>query len=320
VTDLRVLYVAGFGRSGSTLLGNTLGSIDGFFSTGELHLLWVALSQGSGCACGEPVARCLVWAEVLARLATIRGMAPSPEEARSWQLAEARVVHTPRILRLDDRSESGRPTLDRYVTLLGDLYRAISDVTGARVIVDSSKTPSDAALLSRVPGVDPRLLQLVRDPRAVAFSQGRARPTLDAHRQGQMHRRGILESAARWVSVNRLTERLRRRDPQRSDLLRYEDFVAEPRSSITRLATLAGVAEAVLPFVDDRTVRLREHHTVWGNRSRFASGDVTLRSDEAWRTEASGSLLAGTTALTAPWLRRYGYPFRPGSAPVPSGA
>ncbi len=36
----RVLFIAGPGRSGSTLLDLLLGQIDGFTSTGELRLIW----------------------------------------------------------------------------------------------------------------------------------------------------------------------------------------------------------------------------------------------------------------------------------------
>ena len=36
----RVLYILGWGRSGSTVLGNILGEVDGFFCAGELHYLW----------------------------------------------------------------------------------------------------------------------------------------------------------------------------------------------------------------------------------------------------------------------------------------
>jgi len=33
----KVLYIAGWGRSGSTILDNVLGQLDGCFSTGELN-------------------------------------------------------------------------------------------------------------------------------------------------------------------------------------------------------------------------------------------------------------------------------------------
>jgi len=309
-SSLQVLYIAGFGRSGSTLLGNIVGSADGLFSTGELHLLWTALAKGSGCGCGERVDRCPVWSAVLDRLASDRGAAPDPAEVREWQLAEARVVHTPRLLKLAGRGDSGRPTLDRYAGLMGDLYRAIASVTGARVIVDASKTTADAAILPRVDAIDPAWVHLVRDPRAVAVSQARARPTLDAHRETEMHRRGVIESAARWVTANRLTGRLRAAHPGRSTLLRYEDFAAAPRDAVSGLLDLVGAPRDAVSFTDDRTVVLGDNHTVWGNRSRFTSGEVQIKPDEGWRG-ASRLTLATTTLLTAPWLGRYGYPLWP---------
>jgi len=52
----RVLYILGWGRSGSTVLGNILGEIDGFFSAGELHYLWErSLVEGRACGCGRDV-------------------------------------------------------------------------------------------------------------------------------------------------------------------------------------------------------------------------------------------------------------------------
>ncbi len=306
---VRVLYVAGFGRSGSTLLGNVLGSVDGWFSTGELHLLWAALLRGSGCGCGERVDRCEVWSEVLRRIAR-DSVAPDPATVRRWQLAEVRLVHTPRLLRIGSRSESGRTVLDRYADVLGDVYRSIADVTGATVIVDSSKTAADAAILQRVRGIEPSILQLVRDPRAVAFSHAKVRPTLDPHRAEQMHRRGTVESSVRWVGVNALVREVRRRAPGPTALLRYEDLVARPRDALPPLLALAGDPEGRIPFVDERTVRMGPNHTVWGNRSRFSVGDVEILPDERWRDEISTVAAATATVLTLPWLSRYGYPTR----------
>ena len=37
---VRVLYVAGAGRSGSTVLANLLGEVPGFVSVGEVRFLW----------------------------------------------------------------------------------------------------------------------------------------------------------------------------------------------------------------------------------------------------------------------------------------
>jgi hypothetical protein len=307
---VKVLYIAGFGRSGSTLLGNVLGSAPGFFSTGELHMLSRALARGTGCGCGRRVEDCEVWSSVVAELRRNATWPADADVVHRWQLAEARVVHTPRLLRVD-RIPSGRPMLDRYASLLGDEYRTIARVTGAKAIVDSSKTPADAAVLRLLEDVDPYVVHLVRDPRAVASSQRRNRPTLDAHRPDEeMHRRGLAESSARWVSINRLTDRVRARiGRERSMLVRYEDFAGAPEATARAVVSLVGEDATGLPFEDHRTVRLAPTHTVWGNRSRFLTGSVQIRSDDAWRADGAAARWF-VTSVTAPWLRAYGYRVR----------
>lgn len=39
-TTPTVLYISGWCRNGSTLIGNLLNEIEGYFHTGELHYLW----------------------------------------------------------------------------------------------------------------------------------------------------------------------------------------------------------------------------------------------------------------------------------------
>jgi hypothetical protein len=93
-------------------------------------------------------------------------------------------------------------------------------------------------------------------------------------------------------------------------VLRYEDFVADPPAAVERVARFAGEEPAALPFVSERVARLEDNHCVSGNRSRFAHGDVEIALDDAWRT-VPGPGRSVVTALSAPWLGRYGYARRP---------
>jgi hypothetical protein len=62
-----VLYIAGEGRSGSTILGGLIGEYPGFFHVGELHYLWEkGLSENRLCGCGQKFLTCNFWCEVLA--------------------------------------------------------------------------------------------------------------------------------------------------------------------------------------------------------------------------------------------------------------
>ena len=86
------------------------------------------------------------------------------------------------------------------------LYRAIATVTGARVIVDSSKLPSYLAVLRGVDGLDVRTVHLVRDPRAAAFSWQRAKALTDGARRATMERISPPKSARSGSGWNALTD------------------------------------------------------------------------------------------------------------------
>ena len=52
----RVVYVSGTGRSGSTLLGNAIGSLPGALSVGEVKLGFRrGVAEGGTCGCRLPV-------------------------------------------------------------------------------------------------------------------------------------------------------------------------------------------------------------------------------------------------------------------------
>ena len=304
----KVLYIMGWGRSGSTILDNLLGELDGCFSMGELHYFWErSVLEGRSCGCGKSVTECEVWSKVLAAV-------DGSDAARivGWQNDAVRIRHTWKLLHAGPGGVGGSPPLRAYADVTGRLYRAARDVTGARVLIDSSKRPSDAALLELLPGVEPFYLHLVRDPRAVAYSWKRKKRQHDTAAPAEMLTHGTVDNALNWMIWNLAAGAVRRRaGGSRSMLLRYEDFVERPRDAAVAIAGMVGEACAALPFEDDRTIRLGTNHTVSGNPSRFTTGSVQIRPDREWVGAQRPVDRWATTALTLPLLSRYRYPLVP---------
>jgi hypothetical protein len=100
-------------------------------------------------------------------------------------------------------------------------------------------------------------------------------------------------------------------------LLRYEDFVSNPRASIEAIVRMVGEDGSGLPFEQDDTVRLSGNHTISGNPSRFRTGAVALRSDDEWTRNQPLKDRLVATGLALPLLHRYGYPLRVGSSLAP---
>lgn len=307
---VRVLYIAGFGRSGSTLLERILGQVPDFVPVGELKYIWERGFQNDElCSCGQPFADCPFWAQVfdhsfassnrsaLARLAEV--------ERRRDRIRYVPALRLPRL-----RGSGFHQDFAVFQDALARLYRGVLEVSGARLLVDSSKDPVYGFSLASVSDITLHVVHLTRDSRAVAHSWGRRviRPEVRG-RVEYMGRLGPGATAQRWNVKNTLAELLKKHSCSYMRI-RYEDLVSDPISTMRHIFQLLGEPEATMPFVArERYVvdALSSYHSVSGNPIRLERGPLPLRMDDAWRTEMSrGSRLAVTT-LTFPLLLRYGY-------------
>jgi len=209
LSEGRVLYLAGTGRSGSTVITQLLGEVAGVVPVGELRYVWErGVRDNQLCGCGQPFRDCDFWSGVMT--SAYRGRAVSvAAEVRQLSSALDRIRFTPQLLLPNCRSAAFRGHLERYDFLAARLYEAILTVSGGNVVVDSSKDPSYAILLRSLPSLDVAVVHLVRDPRAVAYSWSRKRIRPEIHWTAQyMKQRTPLRSALLWNEHNVLLEAL----------------------------------------------------------------------------------------------------------------
>lgn len=301
---LKVLCVTGWCRNGSTIFGNVLNEVPGFFHVGELHFLWLnAAGNGSNnrCGCGTELMRCPVWSPILVlrRPAGVTAAAYAGAVV-ARQRACVRTRHTWRVLRRG--LHGGGPHgagIGEHAALMTAVYRAVAGQTGARVIVDTTKIGGEAALLAHLPGVTPYYVHLVRDPRAVAQSWSREKDYAFVM--------PAWKSTAYWLGFNLAAQAIARKYPDRSMFLKYEDFIADPAAAVDAVLRLCGAAAGQNP-VRDHVVDLAVNHTVTGNPDRFRSGRTVIRdTDDGWRTGLPARAKLTAAAVAWPLLRRYGY-------------
>jgi hypothetical protein len=205
------------------------------------------------------------------------------------------------------RSHAYERRVSEYASILGTLYHAIQKVSGCNVVVDSSKAPYNALLVSEIPNVQASLIHLVRDSRAVAHSwQRRKRRAESPQQMVYMERYTPTQTAVSWSMSNVLTPIAARRFANHT-VLRYEDLAAEPRQVLIDLARWLGADSSAFPFVSNDVVTLESDHALWGNPNRFETGPVRIRPDDEWRTTMNRRSRHVVTALTVPLLWKYGY-------------
>jgi hypothetical protein len=311
---VRVLFLAGMGRSGTTLVERVLAGMPEVVALGEVMHLWRrGLADNELCGCGVPFSECPFWRSV-GQSAFGGWGTVDVERLERLRHAVDHVRHVPFLLaRRGSRFEDARRAYAQHYV---SLYRAVHEVTGAQLLIDSSKQASLPHVLAGEPGIDLRVLHCVRDARAVchAWTKEVQRPEA-TDSPSMMPRYSPPVMASMWMLHNVGTELVsRHKTPVLR--LRYEDFLAEPLETVRRVAAFAGVS------VDDESLRhltthdvvLATDHTAAGNPMRFVTGRVHLRRDDAWRTHMPAPSRRFVSAFTSPLLRRYGYQVAAGSA------
>ncbi len=301
---VKVLFVVSAGRSGSTLIDRLMGQYDQVAAVGELYAVWeIGLRRNLDCGCGLPFRECPMWRSVMDE--AFGGMDAVDPEAmeRFWRRNDQMFgEHLPALLTRSRRrairaGSDAAPVLDA-------LFAAVADETGAELVVDTSKSIFHPwfALGSEV--VDPYVLHLVRDPRAVVYSW--TRPAEEISEGIDMPPKTDLSSSAWWVSINHAAQRFGRDFPDRYLRLRYEDFVAGPAESVESIGRFCGVDLDGDWLAPGGKIALRATHAGCGNTLRYAT-ELEIRPDERWRTLMDRRSVRRVEVVTAPWAWRWGY-------------
>lgn len=301
----RVLYIGGYGRSGSTVLDTMLGNHERVFGSGELEMLFKDIVDRGRCTCGEPYDVCPLWGKVLSELDTsIAGFNP-------YELAPA-LARFESTLGRYSRVGRASETAAKFGEVWSGVITAAARLARADVVVDSSKSSrgsSRRALgLVRRARLDVAMIHLVRDPRAVLYSEwGRGNnDEIEARRRNERSILGVLQPLIGWSMANLAVSITAARLPSIPVLrVRYEDLVGDPEATLQRIGEFADIDFSSVKAVVRNGEALDVGHGVRGNRMR-RGGPIRLRPDTEWISEMP-RLGRYVSPLFWPVARLYGY-------------
>lgn len=289
--NIKLVYIAGSGRNGSTLLAYLLGEIPKVTNVGEAAQYLLNLRQlrtqnpDIPCGCGAHMERCAFWRQILPEVDPL-----VVDLASSF----VRLRNLPLLL-----SRSGRRKGLIIVNQIERIYSRVAKVAGAEVIVDSSKNPALAYLLAHLaPHVELHILHLVRDPRAVVNSWSKAKQYVG--------RAPLLASVWNWNVSNFIAERIGRR--RNYVLVRYEDLAAHPKEMVLKLLRWIGYTgdtSEVTEFLKQNVAVLGIQHSLAGNPDKLHfTGAIDIKVS-SWEMERWMERIV--VILTWPFFNRYGY-------------
>lgn len=219
MTDKRsILLISGAGRSGTTILSLLLSQPAKAHNVGQIRDLWQGYAQNVTCVCGSPLCDCSFWGALRQQLYPTH---KKTEFEHSRQLMMGFIADASGLGDWSDQTAlaalAGRHRV--FLGLFRNLFDAVFEQSGARFVIDSSKSPEIAMAAYLVDIADVYVLNMVRDPRAVACSLHKKGADV-AMMMGVWRNRQVRLS--NWAEGPRLKHRQ----------LRYEDFVAAPAPAV----------------------------------------------------------------------------------------
>lgn len=303
-----LIYIGGYGRSGSTLLDVLMNASDDIVSTGELRFFpRHVLEKKIPCSCGKSFEECTLWSEVLCNLGPGNLASRLSELQRAFNMTEGwgGLVKT---LKQGDG-------LNEYREKVGLFYQAVFKAAEKKHVSESSKNAGGARmrplLLKKVCGLDVKLIHLVRDPRGVYWSS--LRGGNEAQELGLETTRffGGVRALMGWLLAN-IACFINGMILGRKNycIIRHEDIISNPGGELRRLGNfldldLTPVIEKIISGE-----ALSAGHIVGGNRMARA-GTIRIKANHSWKDGMSNWKQVGIWLVMWPLMKSFHYSLFP---------
>jgi hypothetical protein len=316
---VKQVLICAAARSGSTLLDMLLGEHSRIESLGEIDFLGKAIARNELCSCGQSVRVCATWENLFQIIREERGidLIRTPYALRQWDtwmdnanadydqqtssyLFRRLVRRAVTIIHYSHAIGNSivplPPMLKKYLGNTIYTYDLIRRLRGVDMVVDSSKEIYKAiSVYLRDPG-STRIILLIRDGRGVLYSRLYSgvltgESPISAIGKWRKYYSRALDLVQRWV------------DPSHVSYLRYEDLVAKPDETVTKLYPWLGVQAD--PLLSSQSKKLL--HIAGGNdgtKARFKQG---IQLDNRWLDGLNQQELDLFDRLAGRLNRRLGY-------------
>jgi Sulfotransferase domain len=278
IDSKRIIYIMGDGRSGSTLLDIVLGFHPEIKSLGELSVLYRRWFNGGFCSCLKSYDSCPFWSQVREKHSVALGPREVGKSALLVRSVEG-IFYLPLLVLGILQVQK----VKKYGLLMHSLFEAIVNVSGLKVLVDSSKSARGqigrVLAMKKICGFDIKVIHLVRDGRGVMYSRVKGRND----RVETFGKLGPFLAGISWLTTNVMSLLVGRLYFQ-GEVLRvnYEDFVLNPRNELQRISRFVGIDLDIIMKHVEQDREFRVGHITGGNRMR-KKGTIRIGKDFAWQ-------------------------------------
>lgn len=251
----RIIYIAGDGRSGSTLLELVISNESNTISIGEAYRFWKRYYEGdSNCGCGNQISNCEFWNAIHEELCTIDGYEPD----LIWDQIQF-------LLKFKNRHRIQKyltgPEYNQLKIVVTKFYLKVYELTGVGNIIDGSKSTGWLRILNVLLPEKMEIIHLERNLEAVANSWRRKMQLPEySNKRVWMPQKSIWLSVKTWLKI-KYTMRFYRKKNNYT-FLSYEDFVLNPEKFISYLRRRLKLD------IDITNLGFPSNHSIGGNPMR----------------------------------------------------
>ena len=253
---MRIAFIICSGHCGSTPLDLILDSHSMIIGLGE----FVNLKKDNLCTCGEIIRECSLWSDVinnhfkLKNLNVVKSLSDFYFNREIYYAVENKQFN-----RLNDEND--------LLELNYNIYKQILTKNNVQILIDSSKNIDRVSFLAQHENIDPIIIHLVRDGRAVMWSYIK-----------KYGKKISMISLRSWFITNLKTEIFARENKYKYICIRYKDFTNNPEKILKKILTILNLQ------YEPEMLQYRhfKHHQVGGNRMRFRQ-DETIKEDTSWK-------------------------------------
>jgi len=278
---LRVIYITGWWHSGGTILSRILGNSEDAVYVGELRDYWrIRFLNYDICSCGESFSDCEFWQEVSKKHLSVfpsinyKKLKNEFNEIENWSN-----YFKLRSLIRNKKDNPLKSTVEKYLAHNVQLYENISQITGKKIIVDSSRNLGRLLTLLSSDKIEMYTINITRDPRAAINSL-----IQKDIRNYNENRQSTILNILNWNIKNILTlDIMKNIDADMGENIFYKDFSMYPAQTLQMLEKRLKLPLNYEVVNGQCSINLEGGHIISGNRNKFNTGKTKIIRDIKWK-------------------------------------
>ncbi|MBN1104854.1 MAG: sulfotransferase [Deltaproteobacteria bacterium] len=154
-----------------------------------------------------------------------------------------------------------------------------------------------------------KFIMLLRDPRSVGLSQAKRAVLKETRRQGSgVNDLKLVEACVSWRNMAQRMLVFAKRHRERTMLVRFEDFLAEPEATLNRVFAFTVGLPLEVGLLRERLGRLTYGAT---NDPSEKGAGLSTRSLDRWKTLLTEKQVALVAGIVGPTAKKAGYELSP---------